>query len=99
MATIFIALYGIIILGGFLSIVGEYIIEAHDENLQRRLANARKKVMGQFSEEETAVEQAREKIFLEEVWDITLAESPIILIMILLVIPIGWVEGWSHIQW
>jgi hypothetical protein len=97
--TIFIALYGIIILGGFLGIIGEYIIEAHDANLQRRLAKARKKVMGQFSEEDTAVELPRETIFLEDIWDITLTEFPIIVIMILLLIPIGWVEGWNPIEW
>jgi hypothetical protein len=98
LCTIFIALYGIIILGGFLSIIGEYIIEAHDANILRRLANARKKVLGQFSVEDTAVERPRENTFLDDVWDITRAECPIIGIMILLVIPIGWVEGWSPIE-
>jgi hypothetical protein len=97
--TIFIALYGIIILGGFLGVVGEYIIEAYDIKFQRRLAHARKKIMEQFSEEVSSVDELqRENTFFEDVRDITLAESPIIVIVLLLVIPIGWVEGWSPIE-
>ena len=96
--VILFALYGIVILGIFLGIVGEVILERHDENMKKRLSNARVKVMEQFGEDNNA-QPPKERSFLRDILDICLAEAPIILLLVCLGAPVAYLEkGWDPIM-
>ena len=92
-----LAIYGIIILGIFLGVVGEFILARNDERIQQRLSNARVKVMEQFGKEDTAAPPER-KSLLQEIISIVAAEAPIILILGILGAPIVYLEGWDVIM-
>jgi hypothetical protein len=95
--TIFFAFYGIIVLGFFLGIVGEYIIDQNQENVEIRLANARKRILEQFSEDDNAVDpEARS--YLGNVLAISIAMAPITLVLFVLAAPIIYIEGWDIIM-
>lgn len=83
--------------GIFLGLVGEFILERHDENLKKRMTNARKKVMEQFGEDDTSLPPDERSLF-REVISICLAEAPIVGILIVLGAPIVYLEGWEIIQ-
>lgn len=89
-----LAIYGIIILGIFLGVVGEFILAQNDKNRKERLSNAQVKVMEQFGKEDTS-SPPKEKSLWQEIISIATAEAPIILILGLLGAPIVYLEGWD----
>jgi hypothetical protein len=95
--TIFFALYGIVILGIFLGIVGEYIIDQHHESMAIRLANARKRILEQFSDEDNAA-NLEARSFLADVVAISLAMAPIIFVLAVIAAPIVYIEEWDIIM-
>ena len=92
-----LAIYGIIILGIFLGVVGEFILARNDERIQQRLSNARVKVMEQFGKEDTASPPER-KSLMREITSIVADEAPIILVLGILGAPIVYLEGWDVIM-
>ncbi len=92
-----LAIYGIIILGVFLGVVGEFILAKNDENMKKKLSNARVKIMEQFGEEDTALPPEQRSI-LKEIISIISAEAPIILLLAVLSAPIVYLEGWDVIM-
>jgi hypothetical protein len=92
--TIFFALYGIVILGIFLGIIGEYIIDQNQESVEIRLANARKRILEQFSDEDNAVD-LQERSFRADVLRISLAMAPMSLVLTVIAAPIVYIEGWD----
>lgn len=95
--VIFFAIYGIVILGIFLGLLGELIIKRHDENLKKRMKNIRIKILEQFGEDDTALPPEERSLF-REVVTISLAEAPIVAILVVLGAPIVYLEGWEVIQ-
>lgn len=95
--VIFFALYGIVILGIFLGIVGQFILEKNDENRKKRISNARVKVMEQFAPVDNALPPKEHHLF-NDIWEICVGEAPIILVLILLGAPIVYLEGWDPVQ-
>ena len=92
------ATYGIIILGIFLGILGEHILERHDENVKRRMAQARTKFMHQFEDDANATAAHPDKSFLEEVSLVLCAEAPVMLVLVVLGAPIVYLEGWDWVM-
>jgi hypothetical protein len=97
MFVIFFALYGIVILGVFLAIIGENILEAHDSALNRARERARRKVLNQFSEGNNEPDE-EPRSFWKVALDITLAEAPMLSILVLLALPIAHLEDWTVVQ-
>lgn len=91
------ALYGIIILGIFLGIVGSYIMEKHDETMNQRMKNARTKVLEQFEPQDTSL-PPKKHFFFSDLVSISIAEAPIIVILAILAIPIVYIEHWDPIM-
>jgi hypothetical protein len=94
--TIFVALFGIVILGVFLGMLGEDILDGQREMVETRLKNARTKVMEQFSEADTATPPTT-RTFLRDACDICTKELPVVLILCVLGSPVVYLEGWSTI--
>ena len=94
---IFFAMYGIIILGIFLGIAGEFILKRNDENMKRRLANVRVKVMEQFGEDDSSI-TPEDRSLAKEFFAIMLAEAPVVLILAVLGAPIVYLEGWGVVK-
>lgn len=92
-----LAIYGIIILGVFLGVVGEFILARNDESMKQRLSHARVKVMEQFVKDDTAPPTER-KSLVQEITSIVVAEAPIILVLGILGAPIVYLEGWDAIM-
>lgn len=90
-------MYGIVILGIFLGIVGEFILESNDDKMKKRIANARLKVMEQFGEDDTAT-PSEARTILSDVLAVVLAEAPVVLILAVLGAPIVYVEGWGAVK-
>lgn len=88
------ALYGIIILGIFLGVVGEYIIERNEANMKKRLSNARLRVLQQFGNDDTAL-PPEERSWTNKVMAIIWAETPVVLLLIILGTPIVILEDWD----
>lgn len=91
------ALYGIIILGIFLGIVGEFIIERHEENVKRRTSKAQTMLMEKFADDEGST-TPEQRSFFQDLMYICIAEAPIILILVVLGTPIVYLEGWDAIM-
>ena len=85
------------ILGVFLGILGESLLEAHDNALDRARQRARRKVMNQFSEGSNEPDM-EPKPFLRVTLEIIFAEAPMLAILVMLALPIAHLEGWSAIQ-
>jgi hypothetical protein len=92
--TVCFALYGIIILGIFLGVVGEYIIERNEENMKKRLSNARLRVLQQFGNDDTALPPV-ERSWTNKIMAIIWAETPVVLLLIILGTPIVILEDWD----
>ena len=91
------AIYGIVILGVFLGVIGEFIIEVQVENRARVIANARKRIMEQYSEENSAL-PPRQVTLLANAIRISLSMLPVILILVCIAAPIIYLEGWDVIM-
>jgi len=96
-AVMVFAFYGIVILGIFLGLVGDFILERYESRTKDKVSNAQLKVMEQFSAEDSAL-PARERSFFGELWDVCRAEAPIILCLIAAGSPIAYIEGWDVVQ-
>jgi hypothetical protein len=94
--TMLVALFGIVILGVFLGMVGEDILDGQRERVEARLRNAQTKVMEQFSEEDTAAPPP-ERTFLHDACDICIKQFPAILVLCVFGAPVIYLEGWDII--
>lgn len=92
------AFYGIVILGIFLGLAGDAMLEHHESNAKEKMSNARLKVMEQFGAEDSSALPAKERSFLGELGDVCRAEAPIILCLVALGSPIAYLEGWDVVQ-
>jgi hypothetical protein len=81
-------------LGIFLGVVGEYIIERNEENMKKRLSNARLRVLQQFGNDDTAL-PPEERSWTNKVMAIIWAETPVVLLLIILGTPIVILEDWD----
>lgn len=95
--TICFAFYGIVILGIFLSFLGEWIVQKSEDSKQRRLANARVKIFEQFSGQDHSAPPP-DRTFLGDALDICLSLAPIVVVLAILASPIIYLEGWDIIQ-
>lgn len=100
--TVFFSLYGIGILGTFLGIIGKAVLEKEHnemENMQRRHT---KRIMGMFSSSNiqwgNEDEREKEKTPFEEFLQVVLLESPVVALLLLLHILLGFSEGRSVIS-
>ena len=97
MFTMFVALFGMCVMGVLLGMLGEDLLDAHREKTESRFKDARKKVMEQFSEIDTAEAKVK-RTFFRDISDILMAEFPIVLILCLLGSPIIYLEGWNPVM-
>ena len=105
--TIILSFYGVVMLGIFLGIAGEALIEGHNKALQRKEEKVSRSVIKSLAREQQSShswatddsvgENMREKGFFQEVWSIVYLEAPIVAIVVILALIIGYVEGWSII--
>lgn len=106
--TIFFALYGISILGVFLGIIGERIVEAQEAAVTSARDRGRKDVMVMFKEGDhddhkeledqmVEVEEKKERSIWADMWELVVKEAPIVILISVLAIVLGHFEGWSVI--
>mmetsp|Transcript_6388 Transcript_6388/g.9732 ORF Transcript_6388/g.9732 Transcript_6388/m.9732 type:complete len:487 (-) Transcript_6388:89-1549(-) len=107
---IFFCLFGIIVLGVFLGIAGNYVVEANEAAIEKVKTRATKRMLHNFehhndsnddSLETPSIEEEkppREKTFSEAVVSILLLEIPIVTVVLLLSLIIGYTENWSFIK-
>lgn len=97
--TMFMSIYGIIILGIFLGVAGEWVVEMHNKATERRQEEMRGQVaakqLGRIDEEETV---DTEPTLWEDIRSIVLLELPIMAVLVLVGLGVGYVEGWSFID-
>lgn len=104
----FLALYGITILGVFLGIYGGSLVEANEQSVKDRQRKFKKDVVNQIegntpegttgngTEEEE--EEEAEPSMLSDIWDILVLETPIIIVVVVLGQTLGYFEGWDVIE-
>lgn len=105
--TMCLALYGIVLLGLFLGIAGEKIIDGQNKAIQESQEKLRKRIMqgssnglqaGAKAITESMRENARERSLLEEIGEVFVLELPILAVVILLMTIAGYFEGWTWFQ-
>ena len=92
--TVCFALYGIVILGIFLGVLGDFILDQHEENMKARIENVRVKVMEQFGAENSSKPPEVRTVY-KDAFDVVVAMTPLILVVVALGCPIGILEGWD----
>lgn len=101
--TVFLALYGIVILGIFLGVIGEMIIEYHNAAADERKERHRQKLMEKLRADGSsqdvvpnAPEHAQQpRTIWDVIWSILLLELPIVIVLLLVALWVGYMEGWS----
>jgi hypothetical protein len=101
--TIVLALYGIIILGIFIGILGEAIVDSHDKAMKKKRRELRAKVIDTLATDElpsdvlddTMQEDESEIPLRIEILTILLLEAPIVMVVLVLALLIGHYEGWT----
>jgi hypothetical protein len=111
--TIFLALYGIVILGIFLGVLGEYLVESHDRSLKAKQQKLKSNVVQSLATSSTAIptqsaantsqenptEQSKTLTLWHDVWNVIVLEAPVVTVLCALSLLIGYCEGWSGIDW
>jgi hypothetical protein len=87
-------LYGIIILGIFLGVVGESIIENHEETMKKRLSKARIRILQQLGTDDTTI-PPQQRSLMKMILGIFLAETPVLFVLVVLGAPIILLEDWD----
>jgi hypothetical protein len=100
--TIGLALYGVVILGIFIGILGEAIVDSHNKAMQKQSEKLRAEVTGALLREDIpeVVEDLIEeggtgKPLISEMFSIMMLEAPLVSVVVVLALIIGHVEGWS----
>ena len=98
MFTFFFGLYGIFILGFFAGIVGEKIVDAHNQAVMAAEERARKRITDIFGEGDQ-IQAEPPKTPSSIIWGLVKLEFPLISAVIILGVLYGvLVEGWTVIQ-
>jgi hypothetical protein len=114
--TIFLALYGIVILGIFLGVLGEYLVESHDRTQKAKRQKLKSNVVQSLATSSTmkptqsagntpqqtatsTTELSKELTLWHDVWNIVVLEAPVVTVLCVLGLLIGYFEGWSGIDW
>jgi Ion channel len=92
--TVCFALYGIIILGIFLGVVGEFIIQRHEETMRKRLSNARIRILQNLGTDDTTI-PPQQRSLMKLIMGILLAETPVLVGLVMLGAPIILLENWD----
>lgn len=96
--TIFFALYGIGILGAFLSIIGSAIIEAGHKAMAETEAKAKKRVLSMFSTSDDGDDEDKSKTLCRRLCLTTVLELPLIVLLLILTYVLGLPGGRSVIS-
>jgi hypothetical protein len=94
MFTVLFASIGIIILGIFLGILGTRIFEAHNKEVKKIRKSVSEKILKQFSSEDTS-EDRPERTFSQDVVEILGLETPMLLILGSIALPVIYLEDWD----
>ena len=92
-----LGLYGIVILGIFLSLVGDFVLERYEKRREAARRRRESWVLELFGERD-CTEQEQERSFLGELGDVCRNEAPLILFVIALGAPIPYLEGWDVVM-
>jgi Ion channel len=110
--TMFLALYGIIILGILLGIIGDYLVEDHNQTVQEQRTKVGSHVVHLLQEENrvpnpdqvlasaaaattTGAAGDKEPTLRDDVCTLVGKEAPILALLAVVGITVGWMEGWS----
>jgi hypothetical protein len=100
--TIVLALYGVVILGIFIGILGEFIVDSNNKAMQKQSKTLHDEVTGALSREgipdvveDLIEEEGKEKPLISEIFSIMMLEAPLVSIVVVLALGIGHAEGWS----
>jgi len=103
--TIFLALYGVVILGIFLGVAGEFVVDLHNEAIRvrhQKVSSAVVKVLATDEREEEdqvfqdrTKEELREKSIWEDIFTVVLLEAPMFFLLLICSLGVGYLEGWS----
>ena len=100
--TIFLAFYGIVILGIFLGIAGDALVSHHDSVLDRLRSRWQRTMIRNMRDAASLhlMEEPEEPplSLWQEIWFIARMELPIFAVVALLALGIGYVEGWSIVS-
>ena len=98
--TCLFALYGIIILGLLIGLIGETIVERNNAVMALEQASAQERVLHLFGDADTdnntqTALVPKEKTLLEAMRDVVALATPIVLVIVIIALAIGRYEGWS----
>lgn len=102
--TILLALYGVVILGIFIGILGEVIVDSNSKAMQKQSEILYNEVTGALSRkgmdipevaEDRIEEVEKTKPLISEIFWIMMLEAPLVSVVVVLALVIGRVEGWS----
>ena len=100
--TCIFALYGVIILGLLIGLVGQAIVEKHNAYMEVIKAKAQEQVLGLFGPDETSTATPtiapKEQSLMETMQTIIVVEAPIISVIAILSLAIGHYEGWTMVS-
>lgn len=97
--TVFFAIYGIGILGGFLTIIGNIVMDAGHRAMANTEARAKKRILAMFSaSEDESLGDVGTKTICKEMCMATVLEFPIIAMLLIFTILLGLPEGRSIIS-
>ena len=100
--TCIFALYGVIILGLLIGLVGQAIVEKHNAYMEVIKAKAQEQVLELFGPDETTPATPtiapKEQSLMETMRTIIVVETPIISAIAIISLAIGHFEGWSMVS-
>jgi Ion channel len=110
--VIFLALYGIVILGIFVGVAGELVVNFYNQQTQERRQIVSSKVMQgikvpTITDQDETLQQGdssyravdnKEQPLWRDIWKIIALETPVILILIAVSLVIGHYEKWSYLN-
>jgi len=75
-------------------VVGESIIENHEETMKKRLSKARIRILQQLGTDDTTI-SPQQRSLMKMILGIFLAETPVLFVLVVLGAPIILLEDWD----
>lgn len=108
--TMFLTIYGVVILGIFLGVLGENLVEQRSEAVHEQRRKVGTQVLHSLKTDPSKIErpeevlsasvleQTRERSLWEDIRAIAVLEAPIVTVLVLIGLGVGYVEGWTILE-
>lgn len=99
--SIALATYGVIILGIFIGVAGQALVDRNNQALQKQRKRVSVKIMAALTENETVdfdesqYRPSRKRPLIKDILEIMRLEAPIALVVVAIAVAVGYYEGWT----